>query len=152
MFRPSVSSRMSTRKLILTALVCGLLIVVAGGVKLFQVARDEPTVTALPLGDEATVADMNVSVEEVDQQVGATFVTVRMSGVEEADATEGWRLLAGGKVLSPLQGDDPPPGSPLCVRTSAQRATTCVVAFEATTGSVTVAYLRGGAQSQWAPR
>ncbi|MFM2047330.1 MAG: hypothetical protein RL383_1407, partial [Actinomycetota bacterium] len=32
---------MSTRKLILAALVCGLAIVLAGGVKLFQVAGED---------------------------------------------------------------------------------------------------------------
>lgn len=143
---------MSTRKLILTALVCGLLIVVAGGVKLFQIAGDEPDVEALALGTSAKVADMTVSVDAIDQQGTATFVTVTMSGVEAADALEGWRLLTGGKVLSPLRGDDPAPGSNLCVRTMAESPTSCVVPFPVSTGSVTVAYLRGGAQSQWAQR
>lgn len=143
---------MSTRKLILTALVCGLLIMVAGGVKLFQIAGDEPKVSVLSLGVSAQVADMTVSVEAVDQQETATFVTVSMRGVEAADALDGWRLLTGGEVLSPLRGDDPAPGSRLCVRTESATPVTCVVPFPASKGSVTVVYLRGGAQSQWAPR
>ena len=53
---------MSTRKLILTALLCGLAILVAGGVKLFQVASDEKRVEVLSFGDEATLGDMTVSV------------------------------------------------------------------------------------------
>ena len=143
---------MSTRKLILTALLCGLVIMVAGGIKLFQIAGEEPEVTALALGTGSRVADMTVSADAIDQQETATFVTVTMSGVEAADALEGWRLLAGGEVLSPLRGDDPVPGSNICVITRATASTTCVVPFPASTGSVTVAYLRGGAQSQWAPR
>lgn len=137
---------MSTRKLILTALVCGLAIIVAGGIKLFQVASDTKEVKVLSLGTVAQLADMTVSVTEISQTDVATLATVTMIGVEGADANEGWRLLAGGSVRAPIERDDV---DNACVSTSAEMTLTCVVAFEPSDGSVTVAYIRGGAQSQW---
>lgn len=142
---------MSTRKLILTALFCGLAIMVAGGLKLFQVARNDSRVEVLSFGETSRIADMTVSVVGISQKETATYVTVTMSGVEGADASEGWRVLAGGEVLAPIVGDDPAPGSNLCVRTMLNSPVSCDVVFPATTGTITVAYLRGGAQSQWAP-
>lgn len=141
---------MSTRKLILTALVCGLAIMLAGGIKLFQVARDDSEIRVLGLGTRAQVADMTVTVTELRQTADATFVTVSMAGVEGADAIEGWRLLSGGKVLTPLRGDDPPPELTMCTVTHSGSSPACLLVFPASSGSATVAYLRGGAQSQWA--
>jgi len=138
---------MSTRKLILTALVCGLAIVVAGGIKLFQVASDTKQVEVLNLGTSAKLADMTVSVDAIDQSSEVTLATVTMVGVDDANASEGWRLLAGGTVRSPIQVDDL---ENACSVTSEVSPVTCVVAFEPTDGSPTIAYIRGGAQSQWA--
>ena len=138
---------MSTRKLILTALLCGLAIMVAGGLKLLQVAGDDATLEVLELGEEATVADMTVTVEKVRQLDDATDVTVLMRGVDGGDAVEGWRLLVGGEVLAPVASDAPNH----CTITGKAPSGPCTITFAATKGSVTVAYLRGGAQEQWAP-
>ncbi len=136
---------MSTRKLILTALICGLVIMLAGGVKLFQVSQDKVTVEVLALGASQTLSDMTVTVSAVEQLSDETLVTVSMVGVEGADAFEGWRLLAGGEVLAPETNVE------RCSPVSATQSTQCVVTFPPSSGSVTVAYLRAGAQSQWAP-
>jgi hypothetical protein len=141
---------MSTRKLILAAIFCGLAIVLAGGTKLFQVAREDARAEVFPLRTSQTLADMTVSVDAVEQAETGTFVTVSMVGVEDADAGEGWRVLADGVVLSPLPKSSVSKGVP-CDTTSVGVLVKCVVAFPVTTGSVTVAYLRAGAQSQWAP-
>ncbi len=123
---------------------------VAGGVKLFEVANDTATAQVFKLGDMRTLGDMTVTVKSISQQPSATVVTVTMNGVEGASATEGWRLLAGGKVQSPLI--TPPSGIGVpCATTAATTVTTCVVAFPPSDGSVTVAYLRSGQQSEWAP-
>ena len=98
---------MSTRKLILTALVCGLAIMLAGGFKLLQVAREDVQAEVLALGVPATLGDMTVQVDAVEQSSAATVVTVTMSGVEGADAVEGWRLLVDGAVTGPLVTDPP---------------------------------------------
>jgi hypothetical protein len=136
---------MSTRKLILTALICGLVIMLAGGIKLFQVAQDKVTVEVLRLGTSQTLSEMTVTVSAVEQLPDETLVTVSMVGVQGADAFEGWRLLAGGEVLAPETNVE------RCSPVSATQSTQCVVTFPPSSGSVTVAYLRAGAQSQWAP-
>ena len=141
---------MSTRKLILTALVCGLAIMLAGGFKLLQVARDEVVAEVLTLGSTATLGDMTVSVDSVEQTSDATVVTVTMSGVDGADAVEGWRLLVDGTVTGPLESDRPGYQT-TCATTRKSAPTSCTIGFAPSEGSVTVAYLRAGAQSQWAP-
>ena len=136
---------MSTRKLILTALICGLVVMLAGGIKLYQMATEEAEAIVLALGTSQTLADMTVSVTKVEQAPDATLVTVTMVGVEDAAAAEGWRLLASGVVLPPLLSKS------TCKTTTSDVVETCVVGFPESTGSVTVAYLRAGEQSQWAP-
>lgn len=141
---------MSTRKLILTALVCGLAIMLAGGFKLLQVAREDVQAEVLALGVPATLGDMTVQVDAVEQSSAATVVTVTMSGVEGADAVEGWRLLVDGAVTGPLVSDPPGYGT-TCGTTSRSTPVACTIGFGPSTGSVTVAYLRAGGQAQWAP-
>jgi hypothetical protein len=141
---------MSTRKLILTAVICGIAILVAGSLKLFLVATDDTQIQILAFGTSSTLGDMTVSVEGVNQDAKATIVSVTMVGVKGADAREGWRLLAGGKVLASVAMPDWA-GGMACDTTVADRATRCDLAFPPSSGSVTVAYLRAGTQSQWAP-
>jgi hypothetical protein len=140
---------MSTRKLILSAIVCALVIVLAGGAKIFQMTRDTITVKVFALGTQRTLADMTVTVKSVSQNANATVVHVTMVGVDGADATEGWRLLAGGTVLSPIALPVETLGVP-CATTKLAVTSSCDMAFPASKGSVTVAYLRAGLQSQWA--
>ena len=139
---------MSTRKLILSAIACALVIILAGGAKIFQMSRDTITVDVFALGTERTLADMTVTVQSVSQNANATIAHVTMVGVEGADATEGWRLLAGGTVLSPIALPVGALGVP-CATTSADVVASCDMAFPASEGSVTIAYLRAGLQSQW---
>lgn len=138
---------MSTRKLILTALFCGLAILVAGGIKLFQVAADEKKVEILSFGDEATLGDMTVSVVEVERSADATLVTVTMTGVDLASgAADGWRLLADGRVQEPAKSSE----ANGCTTVAAGSPTRCTVGFEAVESAPTVAYVRAGEQRQWA--
>ena len=138
---------MSTRKLILTALVCGLAIMLAGGFKLFQVATEDVEAVVYDIGTEQTLGDMLVNVVSVNQKPDGTFVTVSMRGVEGADGFEGWKLLADGQLSDPVVGASTEP----CTTKVAQYVE-CVIPFVASVGStVTVAYQRADTQSQWAP-
>ena len=60
---------MSTRKLIGLAVVCGLAILIAGGVQLFRIAdaRDDP-VEVLTVGESGRVDSVEASVTEVVQR------------------------------------------------------------------------------------
>ncbi len=138
---------MSTRKLILTALVCGLAILIAGGIKLIQVANDEKQVEVLSLGADVTLGDMTVSVLDIDRRPDATLVTVTMTGVElSSGAADGWRLLADGRVQEPAESSD----GDGCTAVEATTPTRCTVRFEAVDSAPTVAYVRAGEQRQWA--
>ena len=138
---------MSTRKLILTALLCGLAILIAGGVKLIQVANDEAEVEVLAFGDEATLGDMTVSVIDIDRRPDATLVTVTMTGVDlTSGAADGWRLLADGRVQEPAKSSEVNG----CTTVAAGSPTRCTVGFEAVESAPTVAYVRAGEQRQWA--
>ena len=139
---------MSTRKLIMWALFCGVLILGAGVFKLWQTTGDGAKVQLLQLGDSALLGDMNVSVNSVSKSATQTLVEVSMQGVEGADALSGWRMLVGG-VISEAQplvdGSDTP-----CSTTKLSEPTMCTVAFPVSEGTPTVAYIRAGQQEQWA--
>ena len=129
-------------------MLCGLAILLAGGVKLLQVAQETDKVTILPPGEKATLGDMTVSVLSVTAQGDRTVVTVMMSGVESADAREGWRMLSGGKVSAVTAGTWSETSVPPCDTTTVAPRE-CALVFPPSTGTVTVAYLRAGTQSQW---
>ncbi|MEY3506358.1 MAG: hypothetical protein RI898_1111 [Actinomycetota bacterium] len=140
---------MSTRKLILSAIACALVIILAGGAKIFQMSRDTITVEVFTLGTERTLADMTVTVDSISQNADATIARVTMVGVEGADATEGWWLFAGGTLLSPIALPVGTLGVP-CATTKLAVTTSCDMAFPAAEGSVTVAYVRAETTAQWA--
>ena len=139
---------MSTRKLILWALVCGVLILVAGTAKLFQTSQKSVEVQLLALGDSVTLGDMTVSVTALRDIDDRTLVDVTMVGVAEAQAMDGWKMLASGKVSDPVllpvgEGTE-------CTLTQLEKTLVCTVAFPVSEGTRTVAYIRAGEQRQWA--
>ena len=92
---------MSTRKLILAALACGLAILVAGGVFLLNVARnrDELTVPdARPIGEVVQVGPYRAGVLAQERRDDAVVLTVRVTAVDAtlSDAAAPWSLSIGG--------------------------------------------------------
>ena len=139
---------MSTRKLILWALICGVLILVAGSAKLFQTSQKPVEVQLLALGKSVTLGDMTVSVTALRDIDDHTLVDVTMVGVAEAQAMDGWKLLASGKVSDPVllpvgEGTE-------CTLTQLEKTLVCTVAFSVSEGTRTIAYVRAGEQRQWA--
>lgn len=169
--RAVTSKLVKTRTLLLLSVACGLLILLAGGVKLLQVASDDPAVPVLSLGEVATIGDMTVSVSAIDPDGGVVTVLVSMSGVPGESALEGWRLLGDGQVSEPLGGDPSGgsaessndssnefpnefPNDTACTRdTVLSDADTlrCSVRFGSVETVQAVAYVRAGEQRQWAP-
>ena len=137
---------MKTRTLILWSLMCGAIILVAGSIKLFQVSTDDTKVEFLPFGQSAAVADIQVSAESFVVDAQHTYVTVTMAGPVGTDAREGWRIVVGDRVLSPVNG--PSDMSDECTTMTATPVT-CVVVFPPADNSLVVAYLRAGDQRQW---
>jgi hypothetical protein len=139
---------MSTRKLILWALVCGVLILAAGTAKLFQTSQKPVEVQLLALGDSVTLGDMTVSVTALRDTDDRTLVDVTMVGVAEAQAMDGWKMLASGEVSDPVML--PVGAGTECTLTQLDETLVCTVAFPVSEGTRTVAYIRAGEQRQWA--
>ena len=139
---------MSTRKLILWALICGVLILFAGSAKLFQTSQKPVEVQLLALGDSVTLGDMTVSVTAVRDTADRTLVDVTMGGVAEAQAMDGWMMLASGEVSDPVML--PVGAGTECTLTKLAETLTCTIAFPVSEGTRTIAYVRAGEQRQWA--
>jgi hypothetical protein len=139
---------MSTRKLIMWALCCGVLILGAGLFKLWQTTGDGAKVQLLQLGESAVLGDMTVAVNSVSKSETQTLVEVSMQGVEGADALSGWRMLVGAVIseAQPLSDGSVTP----CTTTKLAEPTICTVAFPVSEGTPTIAYIRAGQQEQWA--
>jgi hypothetical protein len=125
-----------------------VLILAAGTAKLFQTSQKSVEVQLLALGDSVTLGDMTVSVTALRDIDDRTLVDVTMVGVAEAQAMDGWKMLASGKVSDPVllpvgEGTE-------CTLTQLEKTLACTVAFPVSEGTRTVAYIRAGEQRQWA--
>lgn len=133
---------MSTRKLILVSLVCGLVILLAGGIKLLQVVTDEAEVTVLMVGEQTLVGDMTARVLNVERTSSATAVHVELAGVATDEASEGWIMLGDGERYEPTSS---------CGPVGSTGSVVCRLEFEVVDRVQAIAYGRGGEQRQWRP-
>lgn len=143
---------MKTRTLLLLSVGVGLLILLAGGVKLLQVATDRTEVPVLELGDTAVIGDMTVAVTSVSQSAEGTLVEISMSGVAGEGVIEDWRLLGDGSVIEATGATG---GDRFCSSDTrvpeGGSAVLCTLRFAAVETVQAVAYTRAGEQRQWAP-
>jgi hypothetical protein len=142
----------STRKLILTALVCGLAILLAGGIQLVLLAGSTSTAKVLTEGASATVGGVVAAVVSSADSAEMLAVTARVEAGSTAiaDAGEGWALLRGGELRP--RADVPVGGTiPGCdgLAVAAGTVVNCLLAFVPGSGTAIVSYSRGGEQSQW---
>ena len=89
---------MRTRTLLLLAVTCGLLILVAGGVQLLRVSSSDQPAT-LAIGDTARAGDVTVTVLAARQVGTAVTVHVRLGGVDDPSGISGFALTVPGSVL-----------------------------------------------------
>lgn len=156
---------MKTRTLLLLSVGCGLIILLAGGAKLLQVATDRTEVPVLALGSAATIGDMTVSVMRITADTASlmaggtgaltgngTLVEITMTGVPGAPVIDDWRLLGDGKVFtaSGASGEAGTCGSATRVPPS-DAVVQCTLRFATVETVQAVAYTRAGEQRQWAP-
>jgi hypothetical protein len=147
---PYPRQAVSTRKLIVVALLCGLAILVAGGIQLFRISdADDRTVEVLAQGETATVGSVTVVVEDSSSDGVMIRATVRMSAAEATTVPlSSFTLLVGGRLQPSLVGVDDPAQCPSPVTVGAE-PTTCEVPFEGGDGTATLAFSRDGEQAQW---
>lgn len=117
---------MKTRTLLLLAVASGLIILLAGSIKLFLIADEKPP-AHLAVGEAGTIGDMTVTVLSVDRVGGETYVGVTLVGVDDPDGAMSWVLGVVGEQLRPMT----PPSSvgTGCQATSVDEPTECVLAF-----------------------
>lgn len=82
---------MRTRTLLLLSVACGLLVLVSGGVLMWQVAHRTET-TLLEVGQEGRAGDAVVKVTSAVERDGVMTVTVVLSGVDDPGGLRGFSL------------------------------------------------------------
>ena len=132
---------MSTRKLIITSLICGLLILAAGTVQLLQTANDDvKTVNLLQVGAASVVGGIQVAVDDVKVTTERTLVTVTMNGLAGKSPLMGWSMLANGEITEPVGTQDCP---------ASADDVTCTVEFVVAVGTPTIVFVQDGEKRQW---
>ena len=122
---------MKTRTLLLLAVGCGLIILVAGGIKLFLIA-DDTSASNLTVGGSGKVNGMTVTLESVRRTATQTLLGVSLIGVDDRDGVGG-RFTFGIVGAQHLKPTTPPPGEgQACTTTSKETLTRCVLAFDTT--------------------
>ena len=136
----------STRKLIVTSLICGILIVIAGTVKLLQTANDTGrTIGLFALGTNVEVSGVDVAVRSVQIDDEKTLVNVTMRGSEIASPVAGWSMLANGEITTPLDSTNCP-----AVDASEEiQQVSCTLEFVVAVGTPTLLYSRDDEKAQW---
>ncbi len=91
---------MKTRTLLLLAVGVGLMILLAGGVLLFQLANESAAVEPAEVGEAVEVGDVDVTVLAAVEADMLFSVDVEMGGVD--DDMSGFSLATGDQRLEPL--------------------------------------------------
>lgn len=95
---------MKTRTLLLLAVSCGLVILLAGSLQLLRLSNQHSD-AALPIGSSAKAGDAAVTVVDFQESAGVAMITVRLSGVDDATGLDGFRLQTIGALVAPNQRD-----------------------------------------------
>jgi hypothetical protein len=93
---------MRTRTLLLLAIGCGLAILLAGLFLLLRIDRADTPATRLAIGDTTQAGDLRVTVVAADEADDLMRVTVRIGGVDDAEAVDDFRLVVSGALIEPL--------------------------------------------------
>ena len=152
-FTASVTSdAVSTRKLIGVALLCGLAILIAGGIQLFRISdTGGRTVAVLAEGESATVGGINVTVEgsERDEAAIRVRVSVAATGGDTTVPLSAFTLLVGGVLeRGANETDGSPPACPASLPATGA-GLSCTVRFAPRDGTATLGFSRGGEQRIW---
>jgi hypothetical protein len=138
-----------TRTLLLLAIGCGLIILVAGVVQLMRIAaQDEPERPAA-VGEPVAIGDLTVTVDGLEEADDRAVVVLEVGGVEDADGTDEFRLVVPDAVLQPTGAGSPE--LPPCVGTTVERRR-CTLTFDLSTvegSSRVLLYRRGDEQVRW---
>jgi hypothetical protein len=134
---------MKTRTLMLLALGCGLAIMLAGAVFLFQLSSQDDIEEPVAFGSAAQVGDMSVTVTDAVEEPGRLQVLLVIGGTADDDPTGGFRLIASGRPI-PLASSTCP--------ASSEALSNCLIEFDIAGvdgASRVLFYERGDDQARW---
>ena len=138
---------MKTRTLLLLAVTCGLVILLAGSIKLFGIG-EERQAKHLTVGQSDTIGDMKVTVVSVKRELGLILVSVTLVGADDANGATTWNLGLGTDAnLAPVA--TPPEAGAQCAATKATQPTSCVLAFVTSKTLGVLLYERAGETRRW---
>jgi hypothetical protein len=126
-----------------------LAILVAGGIQLFRVTGDSSASDDLGFGDRAVAGDMVVTVVSAEEVDGLMRVQLTLSGLDDDNALDDFRLVVPGAALRPLSPAQAGQGACDDVTVAEQ---TCSLVFGTATvdGSARVLLVRRGEdQHRW---
>lgn len=134
---------MKTRTLLLLSVGVGLMILLAGGVLLLQLATESAAVEPADLGESVRVGDVDITVFGGDESDTFYSVDVELSGVD--DDIDSFSLATGDRRLEPITA----PGAGRCIEITVAEQR-CRVEFDvgASAGSNRVLVLRRGDQQR----
>lgn len=130
----------------LLALACGVAIMLAGAVFLFQLSGQDELADPAAIGEAVTVGDMTIVVDDVQETSGVLDVTVTIGGVDDVDGSAPFRLIASGR---PVIAD---PERPAACGATTIDPVVCHVYFDvgvADGASRVLFYERGDDQARW---
>ena len=87
---------MRTRTLLLLAVGCGLVILLAGGIQLLRIANQDEPAAALVIGDTGRAGDAIVVLRGFSEPDDLILVEVTLWGVDDPDGLAGFGLVAPG--------------------------------------------------------
>jgi hypothetical protein len=90
---------MRTRTLLLLAIGCGLVILLAGGIQLLRVSGQQTTSTLLRTGEPGKAGDVTVELMSSSVEPTQLVAVVRIGGAADPDGLDSFKLVAPGKVV-----------------------------------------------------
>ena len=118
---------MRTRTLLLLAVACGLVILIAGGVQLWRFAGESSDAEGdLAIGTTAQAGDLEITVVAAEETDGLMRVTVELSGVDDPAGIDDFRLIVAEDLLAPLTAEQAGDGA--CAELTEQ-VQTCDLVF-----------------------
>ncbi len=135
---------MRTRTLLLLAIGCGLMILLAGGIQLLRLANQDST-PPLGVGDSGKAGDVTITVDDVVEADGRMVVSLVIGGIDDDDALDGFTLVG---VPEPVLALDE---ASTCVAITVEPAS-CTVVFPTdafTTADRQLLFRRAEQQVRW---
>ncbi len=96
---------MRTRTLLLLAIGCGLVILLAGGIQLLRVGGQQQSAKLLKVGEPGKAGDVMVELVSSSLRDDSVVAVVRIGGVDDPRGLDGFTLVGPGRVLAVTSSD-----------------------------------------------